>query len=391
MFIGLGTSSHTQSWIELLENSELNVRLFAIPGGQPPLNWLIPTYISQVKGKNNKIREYLHDGNNSFFSRIFIKVAKKLGYPLFTPSKWLAKIIREWKPDIIHTLGLFDEQGGEYYLKVRKEFKLEHIGKWVLQLRGGSDMTLRHNLPECQPMLTRALTECDYLICDNYKNIDYCEEFGVPRSKFAPFVPVPGSGGMKISNNSVSRQVIPSKRERIILWPKAYDCIWSKGVPVIAAIQSAWERIYPCEIYMLAISPEIYQWFYTLPLKIREHVHIFDRIPRQDALLLMKRARIMLAPSLVDGVPNSLYEAMAYGAFPIVSPLETIIPIVKQEENVLFARNIYPDEISDTLIRAMNEDELVDRAAVKNFELVAKLVDRELISQKVVEFYKSIT
>jgi hypothetical protein len=45
----------------------------------------------------------------------------------------------------------------------------------------------------------------------------------------------------------------------------------------------------------------------------------------------MARSRVMLAPSLVDGIPNSLYAAMACGAFPIVSPLDTITTVVEKK------------------------------------------------------------
>jgi len=139
---------------------------------------------------------------------------------------------------------------------------------------------------------------------------------------------------------------------------------------------------------LLAISPEINEWIFTLPKEIQEHFHIFDRIPRKEVLSLLRRSRVMLAPSLVDGVPNSLYEAMAYGAFPIVSPLETITPIVRLIENVLFARNLFPNEICDALILAMTDDELVDKAAENNLELATRLVDRESIRMRVVKFYE---
>jgi len=36
----------------------------------------------------------------------------------------------------------------------------------------------------------------------------------------------------------------------------------------------------------------------------------------------MIQARVMSSPSLVGGVPNTLYEAMASDAFSIVSPLK---------------------------------------------------------------------
>jgi glycosyltransferase involved in cell wall biosynthesis len=96
----------------------------------------------------------------------------------------------------------------------------------------------------------------------------------------------------------------------------------------------------------------------------------------------------MLAPTLIDGIPNSLYEAMASGAFPILSPIETILSVVKNEENVLFARNLYPHEIADALARAMTDDALVDAASQKNLELVRRVASRDLIRPRVIEFYE---
>ena len=104
----------------------------------------------------------------------------------------------------------------------------------------------------------------------------------------------------------------------------------------------------------------------------------------------MTRARVMLAPSLVDGTPNSMFEAMAAGALPIVSPLETIRPLVEDEQNVLFARNLYPEEIAAALVRAMTDDALVDEAARRNLELVARIADRDEVRARVVKFYESL-
>jgi glycosyltransferase involved in cell wall biosynthesis len=98
----------------------------------------------------------------------------------------------------------------------------------------------------------------------------------------------------------------------------------------------------------------------------------------------------MLAPSLVDGTPNSMFEAMATGAFPILSPLDTIRPLVEDACNVLFARNLYPHEIGDALARAMNDDNLVDDAVAPNLELVRKHADRASIRPRVVGMYESL-
>ena len=127
-----------------------------------------------------------------------------------------------------------------------------------------------------------------------------------------------------------------------------------------------------------------------MPSAIKRACVFDDRIPREAVLQLMGRSRVMLAPSLVDGTPNSMFEAMATGAFPILSPLDTIRPLLRDRRNALFARNLYPDEIGDALALAMRDDSLVDDAAAANRELVRALADRTTIRPKVVGLYESL-
>ena len=307
------------------------------------------------------------------------------------PDEWLAKIIREWRPDIIHTLGLTHDQGGLYYYQVRQKHHLAGLGRWVLQLRGGSDLTLNRHDPLIAPVLASALSDCDQIISDNLVNADYVEAMGVPREKIAPISPVPGAGGIDITALRKTWTLLPSKRERLILWPKAYDSIWSVALPVFEALKIAWARIKPCRIIMLCLKRETAEsWFRTLPEEIQESTQTFERIPHHEALEYMSQARVMLAPSLVDGIPNVLYEAMACGAFPVVSPIETISRVVVNEQNGFLARNLFPDEIAQALIRAMNDDTLVDETALHNLGLVEKLADRNTIGPKVVAYYESL-
>jgi glycosyltransferase involved in cell wall biosynthesis len=200
---------------------------------------------------------------------------------------------------------------------------------------------------------------------------------------------IPGTGGIDVSSLAQSWHGLPSKR-RMILWPKAYECPWSKALPVFEALKLIWDKIQPCHVSMLAMTSETRMWYWALPEGIRKYCQVEDRIPRDKVLELMVQARVMLAPSLVDGTPNTLLEAMATGAFPILSPLETITSLVENERNVLFARNLYPEEIAQALRRAMTDDTLVDRAAERNLEIVRKIGDRSKIGPRVIEYYEML-
>src|SRR5574341_194396 len=446
LFVGLGYSTHTHSWIELLSNARMNVRLFSVPGGGvPPPDWRIRTYICEpslqlpealdpntrqslyprpedIKLFENETRKFESElekrrialeGTFLFKFSVFGKdvlnfAGKRLGMPLLyldyarypdlkmptpksplaaSPEEWLAKVIQEWRPDIIHTLGLFNGQGGEFYFDVRRRFGLEEIGKWVLQLRGGSDLALNRLIPEIADRLGEILKGSTQVVTDNIQSIQYLRDMNVRDEQLSPLIPVPGTGGIDV-NHLASIRTIKTSQSHEIVFPKGYELAWSKCLPVFEAFQLGWDRIAPCTVHILNVTSEIRSWFYALPAPIRESCVIHDRIPRRDFFSLLANARVLLIPSLVDGVPNSMYEAMALGVFPIVSPLETIRTVVEAEKNVLFARNLYPDEIADALTRVMSDDVLVDSAAKNNLELVKKVADRAVIGRRVIEYYE---
>jgi Glycosyl transferases group 1 len=389
LFIGLGENSHTHSWIDLLEGVAINARLFAMPTGVPPDDWPVRTYVTAYVGPplNSATRASLYSTSPAFrFAKR--QAGRARGLDLAgVAGHWLAKIIRHWRPHIIHTLGIV--QGGEFYLEVRRKFRLEGIGRWVLQTRGGSDVTVPHLDPVRRKRLAEILTSCDQLISDNVEDLRIARELGVRQEQIAPIAPVPGAGGIDVDSMRLKWHGQPSRR-RVIVWPKAYDSAGGKMLPTFEALKLCWDRIQPCEIHMLSMTSESFMWFWTLPDNIRQSCRTYDRIPRSQVLDLMPAARVMLAPALMDGVPNSLYEGMAAGALPIVSPLETLLPIVRNEENVLFARNLYPQEIAEALEHSMTDDELVDAAAERNLGLLRRVADRSAIRPRVIEFYERL-
>ncbi len=227
------------------------------------------------------------------------------------------------------------------------------------------------------------------LLSDNRVNFHIGQAMGLREAQIAPIAPVPARR-RRCDGLHAGWRGAPAQR-RVILWPKAYDCPWSLGLPVLEALRLCWDAIQPCEVHLLAVDESIRMWHLSLPEAMRAHMHLALRIPHQQVLELQSQARVVLMPSLVDGTPNSMFEAMAAGALPIVSPLDTIRPIVEDGKHVLFARNLYPTEIADALTRAMTDDGLIERAARANLELVRELADRATIAPRVAAFYTGLS
>jgi len=388
LFIGHAESTHTHAWVDLLAGAGFNVRLFGLPGGLPPDGWPVRTYVTTPTSRDldRRSRQRLYAAGR-------LARAPKRAYARFVAGdraieqRWLSQILRDWEPDIVHTLGI--DPAGELYFDVSRERDLRAHTRWVLQTRGGSDLTLARHDDTRVPRLTAVMRDADCVLSDNAVNFEIAREWGVRPDQLSPIGPVPGTGGVDVDLLASYARRPPSSR-RAILWPKAYECPWSKALPVFEALVQHWHRLPDCEIHMLATVPETRMWFHALPAEIKRSCHIDDRIPREQVLSLMGESRVMLAPSLVDGTPNSMFEAMATGAFPILSPLDTIRPLVADAHNALFARNLYPDEIGNALARAMNDDHLVDDAAERNLTLVRSLADRAQIRPRVIGLYESL-
>jgi glycosyltransferase involved in cell wall biosynthesis len=388
LFVGTGDSSHEHAWIDLLASAPINARLFARHGAPPP-SWGIPTYLAgaRVLDDGSPSRKRLYSTIRPLrylqgtWSRAFLGSGHRLA------EDWLASIIRKWRPDVIHTFGL--GAAAHFFREVRERHRLAPIGTWVLQTRGGSDFELDRFDPEQRALMEQSLRACDQLICDNHQSYHYAREMGVEASQISPLGAVPGTGGLDV-DGLASRWKGPPSERRIILWPKAYETPWTRSLPVLEALRNCWNDLPPCELHLFHVCEMTRPWLRTLPEEILAHTHVHGRIPRAELLEITTSARASISTSLVDGVPNTLYEAMAAGAVPIVSPLPTITPIVDAETNVLFARNLYPGEIADALRRAMNDDALADGIAARNVERVRALSDRATIAPRVVAYYRTL-
>lgn len=421
LFIGFPESSHTHSWIDLLQGESFNVRLFALPSAEPPSDWPVKCYLTQPSGLrvNSATRRTAFPPPDLSISRIVsladralakgvlanhqwlqarvrqgVSLCARLGSSRFatTIEKALADTIQSWRPDVVHTLGF--DSASYLYLRARKQYRLERIGRWVAQARGGPDLALQRYSPDFRSLINEVLATCDHFIADNEPNYGYARSTGMPEAKIkGPGMGVvSGAGGIDVESMRLMWSLPPSKRERVIVWPKAYETYTAKALPVFEAILKVWDQIQPCRIEMLwMVQSDVKIWYEKLfPSHIKQSCPVFGRLSREETLQRISGARVMLAPSLSDGIPNTMMEAMALGAVPIVSPLDTIQPVVENELNVLFARNLYPDEIATALVRLMSDDRLVDCMATKNLLRVREMADRKVVKEKALVFYNEV-
>lgn len=395
LFIGWPNSPHTHSWIELLQGEKLNVRLFGLPS-VPPADWPVKTYMTTwVAGQNKAIRCFMTTEARRFWSKFTEKFGNGVLRWLHRPENdviaaSLKKIINTWKPHVLHTLGF--DPASYILLSIRDQLTWKHA-QWVAQARGGPDLYLFRFRNDLRPLMERVIKTCDRFIADNQWNYDFASSLGLKEEQKTAFGIVSGTGGMDIERFGKGADTPPSQRNRLIYMPKCYDNMAVRGHSALEGLRLAWPHIQPCRVKCSWITQaEFRPWVRAcLGEDILQHCILHEKVlPKEESIQAMREARVLYAPSVLDGIPNSMLEAMACGAFPIVSPLEGVAGVVEQEKNVLFARNLYPEELAEALIRAMNDDELVDKAAERNRTLVKELADRNRVKSIAKQFYPEL-
>lgn len=107
----------------------------------------------------------------------------------------------------------------------------------------------------------------------------------------------------------------------------------------------------------------------------------------KDLPQMLADTDIYVSSSFSDGTSLSLLEAMAAGTFPVVSDIIANRLWLKNERSgLLFDVNSH-EQLSDCLVKAINDTELRQRAAKHNRELVIKEGDRNTNMQILSEHY----
>lgn len=363
LFIGELISSHAQSWISLLDEhrDSFDVLGYGVPGSLYP-----------VQGKCKMFPAYG-------------RIVSSTKIPLFIKRMILDLLIRFYQPDIVHTFAAFPTCF--YYGSVLKKHK-DRI-KWVAQVRGGPDLYINRFYPERSAVLREMFANCDVLIADNEVNYRIAEEMGASKARHWSYGVAPGTGGVDLADFQQAKK--PSESEKCVIWPKAYEGYESKGLPVLEAIKIAWPHIAGTKFILTAVNKDLQDRLHFMPKEILNNIEILPRIPRYEMLRLMQKSRVVIAPSTLEGVPNALYESMAAQCVPIFSALETYADKFIDNENILYARNLYPHEIADALVRAINDDALADKIALNNVELVARIANRKIVEKNLITLYKHLS
>ncbi|MCQ8180324.1 glycosyltransferase family 4 protein [Methylomonas sp. SURF-1] len=127
----------------------------------------------------------------------------------------------------------------------------------------------------------------------------------------------------------------------------------------------------------------------TEALELSHSVEFAGKLEPEDVAKLYYEADIMLNPSTVDNMPNSVLEALACG-LPVVTTNVGGIPfIVKDNESALIVKPNNPQMLADAILKLVNNSDLYHKLAVNGFA-VAKQYGWVAVKEQWLGLYKEL-
>ena len=366
---------HTVRWINQLKESDHEIYLFDCLDRpiHEDLQWTNYT----TNWSKRKIKPLKGE---TFLKKHFPNLNEKV-QPLLkvTASERLKALIEEIQPDVVHSMEL---QSESYPLiSVRKKIKFNWIcSTW------GSGIYHFYNEPFHKKRIDTLLSQLDYLFTDNLRDIGLAKKYGFNGKTLGSF---PGGGGFTVKEEFIE----PVKNRKLIL-VKGYHHWAGRALNALKGLENNLELIKNYQIHVYASHPNVIAEIERLKAEHNLNITYTKRgIEESHDSLLQKfgQARIAIGINVTDGIPNTLLEAMIYGAFPIqTNPGKVSEEYVTHQENGLLVENAEDiQEITEAIKETLTNDDLIEKAFEVNKKYRVSLSYKN-IQEKVLETYKTI-
>jgi len=392
LFIADGRSPTTLSWLfHWIETGHQTHLISTFPcdplPGLASFHILPVAFSGMSSGSSSKIKI---PPKTSGFVRYFQSLLRPMRYtlgPLSLPShqrRYLA-LLKEIHPDLVHALRIPFE--GMLASATPEGIPLV-ISIW------GNDITLHaHRSNQMANLTRRLLHRADGLIADAARDIRLGHEWGFPPNR--PTLVIPGAGGIHLDEietiSSPGRLPEELPDVPIVVNPRGQrpgslrQDVFFRSIPLV--LEKIPHALFICP--PLAGDRESEQL--VTSLGIRKNTRLWPYLDRNQMWTLFKKAQVFVSPSIHDGTPNSLLEAMACGCFPVVGNIESMREWVTSGINGILVDASSLNSLADGIIAALENPTLRASAKKENAHIIAERADYQRCMAMSEAFYQKVS
>jgi hypothetical protein len=376
LLVAMCDSVHTARWVEQLHGSEVEFVLFP----STPNRRLHPRLKMRILDTSDRLVTMNKRDRILAFPLGLLDLV--LGNRI--RSRRVAHVLRTGTFDMVH---LLETQHAGYLFHEAKKKGVPDIP--VALSLWGSDLNWFGHMAKHRSRIADTLSKVDWLFVECQRDVELARGFGY-KGKVSP--PIPASGGVgtlaDISGFDDSRP--PSERTSIVV--KGYTGFVGKADVALRVLGSLATQLRGRPIHFYSVSV-----FMSLRLRLVRRktgldirTHRKKTLSHHEVLELFRSARISLSLSLSDGLPGSMREAAWTGAFPIESKGSCVCEWTQSGIGVLVVDPNNDQEITDAVLRALEDDDLVDRAVEINRGMVLGLATEKVRETTLGQYRKAV-
>jgi glycosyltransferase involved in cell wall biosynthesis len=117
---------------------------------------------------------------------------------------------------------------------------------------------------------------------------------------------------------------------------------------------------------------------------------LWPLLNKRQMWMLFRKSRVFVSPSIHDGTPNSLLEAMACGCFPVVGNIESMQEWITYGVNGLLVDATSPGALAGAIITALENPALCAAAKKENATIIAERANYQRSMAMTEAFYHQI-
>jgi glycosyltransferase involved in cell wall biosynthesis len=373
LFVADGRSPTALSWLRhWIETGHHTHLVSSFPCNPPPglasFHILPAAFSGMARGMSNNMVGSTHTSGIVGRFRSLLRPLRYVLGPLSLPfhQTRFHKLVEEIRPDLVHALRIPFE--GMLASVTPAGYPLV-VSIW------GNDLTLHARGSILMASLTRrTLRRAVGLIADTERDIRLGHEWGFAPNK--PTLVVPGAGGVRLdeietaSNFGKLPEELPDVP--IVVNPRGQRPGSLRQDAFFQSIPLVLEKIPQTLFICPPLAGDVESEHWVASLGIRSNTKLWPHLDRSQMWLLFKKARVFVSPSVHDGTPNSLLEAMACGCFPVVGNIESMQEWVTPGVNGLLVDAASPRALANGIITALESPALCAAAKNQNARIIAE-------------------
>jgi len=299
----------------------------------------------------------------------------------------MRRIIDEAKPDLVHAMRIPFE--GIIAAKATPSGYPLLVSVW------GNDFTLFGNRGALAGRYIKQMMRAvSALHCDCERDLRLAKVWGFDKRK--PAVVLPSAGGIQtnVFNPQATTQELRASLRipidaPVLINPRGFrgyvrNDVFFQAIPLVLQKR-------PDAIFIgLAMKGNSIAENWVEKYGVANNVRLLPHASRAEMAALFRLAMITVSPSLHDGTPNTLLEAMACGCLPVAGDIESVREWITDGVNGLLCDPTDPAALAQAMLKGLNDSELRARATPYNLELIAQRADYEKVMSQSEKFYQQV-